>query len=336
MRRFLFGMVIASMTMTTPGLVLGGDRDIAQAIMTRLEQQKAEGRLKGFDIDLEVKQSVVYLRGSVSTTQQLADVEAAAKQATGVTNVVNELKVSGEEAKAPNFSLKEALKSARQGTDSAVKPATAVDTAAPALTDEQVTDAIIEQLQLEKKAGNLRGFQLDVRTVNGETWVGGRVGSQAQRDLVLGIVKKTRGVKNILDEVSVSEPAVVAAANTEVTQGVPSSIPVMGGQAVPQAYAPSMLTAAQVGGSPVPMQSGAPVPYGAGVPRYDQPYMPSYAWPSYAAYPNYAAVTYPKQYSPSAWPYIGPFYPYPQVPLGWRKVTLEWDDGLWYLDFQSK
>ena len=50
--------------------------------------------------------------------------------------------------------------------------------------------------------------------------------------------------------------------------------------------------------------------------------MPGYAWPSYAAYPNYAAVTYPKQYSPTAWPYIGPFYPYPQVPLGWRKVTL--------------
>jgi hypothetical protein len=47
-------------------------------------------------------------------------------------------------------------------------------------------------------------------------------------------------------------------------------------------------------------------------------------------------LTYPTQYSPSAWPYIGPFYPYPQVPLGWRKVTLEWDDGWWFLDFKSK
>ena len=73
-----------------------------------------------------------------------------------------------------------------------------------------------------------------------------------------------------------------------------------------------------------------------GTPAYDNPQMPSYAWPSYAAYPNYAAVTYPHQYSPTAWPYIGPFYPYPQVPLGWRKVMLEWDDGWWYLDFLSK
>ena len=75
--------------------------------------------------------------------------------------------------------------------------------------------------------------------------------------------------------------------------------------------------------------------YGSG-PNYENPQMPNYAWPSYASYPNYAALTYPKQYSPTAWPYIGPFYPYPQVPLGWRKVTLEWDDGWWFLDFSHQ
>jgi hypothetical protein len=79
-----------------------------------------------------------------------------------------------------------------------------------------------------------------------------------------------------------------------------------------------------------------PVSGGAAPARYDHPHMPAYSWPSYASYPNYAAVTYPKQYSAQAWPYIGPFHPYPQVPLGWRKVTLEWDDGWWMLDFRSK
>ena len=69
---------------------------------------------------------------------------------------------------------------------------------------------------------------------------------------------------------------------------------------------------------------------------YDQAHMPNYAWPSYAAHPNYAALTYPKQYSASAWPFIGPFYPYPQVPLGWRRVSLEWDDGWWFLDFDDR
>lgn len=95
---------------------------------------------------------------------------------------------------------------------------------------------------------------------------------------------------------------------------------------------------------PMPPQGnpGGPMPAyvqgtGGGVApaRYDQPNLPNYAWPSYSAYPNYASLTYPRQYSPTAWPYIGPFYPYPQVPLGWRKVTMEWDDGWWMLDFHD-
>ena len=89
-------------------------------------------------------------------------------------------------------------------------------------------------------------------------------------------------------------------------------------------------------GPPLPMYTAAAGGGGVAPARYDQPCLPNYAWPSYAAYPNYAAVTYPKQYSPTAWPYIGPFYPYPQVPLGWRKVTLEWDDGWWFLDFKDQ
>ncbi|MEM9658618.1 MAG: BON domain-containing protein, partial [Planctomycetota bacterium] len=89
------------------------------------------------------------------------------------------------------------------------------------------------------------------------------------------------------------------------------------------------------GMQPAPMAMSQGAMAGARNVSYDDPSMPGYAWPSYAAYPNYAAVTYPQQYSPSAWPYIGPFYPYPQVPLGWRKVTLEWDDGWWFLDFKD-
>jgi hypothetical protein len=91
----------------------------------------------------------------------------------------------------------------------------------------------------------------------------------------------------------------------------------------------------QMAGGMGPQPMGhVPTAVGASV-AYDNPQMPGYAWPSYAAYPNYAALTYPKQYSAAAWPYIGPFYPYPQVPLGWRKVTLEWDDGWWFLDFKD-
>ena len=103
---------------------------------------------------------------------------------------------------------------------------------------------------------------------------------------------------------------------------------------VPMPFAQSGMV--QRGSQGVPaMQSSAPMvgsvnaapaePYMAGgmagqMGAYESPSLPGYAWPGYAAYPNYGAVSYPKQHSASAWPYIGPFYPYPQVPLGWRKV----------------
>jgi len=90
--------------------------------------------------------------------------------------------------------------------------------------------------------------------------------------------------------------------------------------------------------APQPQVVYTPEPYGPQGPmpgQYNQPNLPDYAWPSYACYPNYAEVCYPKQYSPKAWPYIGPFYPYPQPPLGWRQVTMEWHDGWWWLDFDD-
>ena len=84
------------------------------------------------------------------------------------------------------------------------------------------------------------------------------------------------------------------------------------------------------------MNGPAYSPRNGGVPmRYDQPHLPRQAWPSYASYPNTAAVQYPKKYSAQAWPYVGPTYPYPQVPDGWRKSTLEWHDGYWRLNFDD-
>jgi hypothetical protein len=81
---------------------------------------------------------------------------------------------------------------------------------------------------------------------------------------------------------------------------------------------------------------GGPVPEGvAGGTAVGSANMPNYAWPSYAPYPNYSAVGYPTAYPWQAWPNIGPIYPYPEVPLDWRAVTLRWDNGIWWLDFRK-
>jgi osmotically-inducible protein OsmY len=241
-------------------------------------------------------------------------------------------------------------------------------------SDRAITSAVVASLGNAQRQGRLKGFGVDVNTQDGRVYVNGRASSEAHRELINDLVRKTPGVVEVIDEIAVydstsSMPLPLADNSSNeplpLTDYAPNLTPVnvepvdratRGGtpamavsnrmgvpaqtapypmqQGVPmQAMPAGMPMHGGVMGAPVPM---APYAGGAAAPRYEQPYLPNYAWPGYAAYPNYAAVTYPQQYSPSAWPYIGPFYPYPQVPLGWRKVSLEWDDGWWFLDFTDK
>jgi hypothetical protein len=79
-------------------------------------------------------------------------------------------------------------------------------------------------------------------------------------------------------------------------------------------------------GEPMPIyQAPPPTPYDLNPPK-----MPPYAWPTYAPYNNNSRVAYPDAYPAQAWPFIGPMYPFPKVPLSWRAVKLEWQDGYWW------
>jgi len=389
MRRFFLGLAICSLTASAPVVALGGDREIADSIISTLKSHQSDGSLKGFDIDLSVEAGLVTLAGTVSNAAQAQAVLAAAKSASGVTTIINQISVKdavsasktastlafaaqtldADNAVQQASSNDEPTLSAQLDTDpesSVEPPKMAENQTRVSPVDAAITDAALDKLGKDKTSGFLRNFNLDLSTVNGEVWVRGYVANAEQKQRVLQTVQYIPGVTRVVDDITVTgNEASGSVQPASTSQAIPTpppvaSMPTMGNaqSAGPRAFAPSMVANYQsdtpipgvpieapqgsmgggmtMGGgqTPVPMNMGPS--HGAGVPRYDQPQMPGYAWPSYAAYPNYAAVTYPKQYSASAWPYIGPFYPYPQVPLGWRRVALEWDDGLWYLDFTSK
>lgn len=220
--------------------------------------------------------------------------------------------------------------------------------------DQQIADRIIKGLQTAKEQGKLKGFQVDLKVKEGTVWFTGHVSNAEQEKTVFQIAQTCQelGLKKIVDGIEVrtavvSQPAPVVSAPAAVVQtayvpqeakAAPSVVtpaPMQNAGAAPMQAAP--MQAAPMQGAPMHMQ-GQPMPMGGmrGPAMSDHPNMPRYAWPAYAAYPNYAGVTYPGQYSASAWPYIGPFHPYPQVPLGWRKVQLEWNDGWWQLDFRAR
>jgi len=144
-------------------------------------------------------------------------------------------------------------------------------------------------------------------------------------------------------------PMIVATSNFDEDEFIEETIvQVRNNKAIPEArpareisYA-NVQTPLPVGAQPVAYVTRGPQDYiqagGHGASQYAggcSPNLPKYAWPSYAAHPNYAQVTYPKYYKANCWPNIGPFYPYPEPPLGWKKTTLEWHDGKWWLDFDD-
>ena len=93
MRRLLVGLAIASIAALSPCWVHADDQQIAQQIVQQLRQQKADGRLTGFGIDLEVESGIVWLKGHVTTAEQQQLVLDIARRVDGVEQVVNDLSV---------------------------------------------------------------------------------------------------------------------------------------------------------------------------------------------------------------------------------------------------
>lgn len=182
--------------------------------------------------------------------------------------------------------------------------------AAPRLTNQALANNVAATLE---RSGNLHGKTVDVTVTDGIAELSGKVTDQAQHDAVISTVLTVPGVKSVVDSLT--------------TSGLMPIRPVGGEQ--PAGPPPAVLPAPNAGPivDPLPLgQPGAAMPYDINPPR-----LPANAWPTYAPYNNMSRVAYPQNYPYNAFPFIGPFYPFPKVPLGWRSVTLEWQDGHWWM-----
>jgi hypothetical protein len=285
MRRFLTGFVVAAVSAIVPGLALAGNQEVAEQIARNL---RSSGQMSDYKIGVKYQDGTVWLRGQVTSQEQMKAALTVVFQTSGVARVVNELSVTPADSNEP-----------------------AAAQAMPSRSQLAAKGTGADNSSTSSGSNPLRSQQ-----------------AAAARRLDPGMVARADRVPNSF---AMSAAAPVSA---EEVQDAPQPIPA--GRAMPGTMMqPDMRGPMAPNGAPLPMYTAA-ARAGVAPARYDQPCLPNYAWPSYAAYPNYANVTYPKQYSPTAWPYIGPFYPYPQVPLGWRKVTLEWDSGWWFLDFKDQ
>jgi len=331
MRSSLIGLVVAVSAALAPLAAFAGDQEVAQQIAS---QFKTGGQLKDYKIWVKYENGQAWLKGRVANPAQMATALQIARETPGVRGTVNQLVVSPSREVA--------------ATPAPVRQAPTPIARQPL---QQVAGAMGRE-HLPRTTPATLGAAQARRTYSPQ-----HVAQTFARQPLAPLPVPTQRADRVPTSYASGEIRPVAASSAQIpTPAAPRApqpqYPVANAQTpaamAPQAMRPIPLqpmpvSYAQQPGQPMPMAGGrGPMPmYVAGTPsavpaRYDQPNMPNYAWPSYAAHPNYAALTYPKQYSPTAWPYIGPFYPYPQVPMGWRKVTLEWHDGWWQLDFKGR
>jgi hypothetical protein len=177
----------------------------------------------------------------------------------------------------------------------------------------------------------LAGYRIEIEAQSGVITLTGSVATQAQKAEAIARAQQVAGVATVADRLQVAGDNRVRPAQYQLALGRRRR------QGDDSLYdgAPMMTDGAAIANDgPVPEGLAAGMP-GAGGSAAAATGLPNYAWPSYAPYPNFSAVGYPTAYPWQAWPNIGPFYPYPEVPLDWRAVTLRWDDGIWWLDFKK-
>lgn len=190
-------------------------------------------------------------------------------------------------------------------------------------TNQQLADAVAAKLTTGTIA---RGADISIVAINGTVTLSGSTKDAAQKAAIVEAVRTQPGVTLVRDGLTTGNVVQVQA------QDAPAALPPVGPRVTAPAFAMQSAPAPMAG----PMIEPTPVGNaGFGSMDVNAPAMPGYAWPTYAPHPNISRVAYPQSHAYGDFPFIGPYYPFPKVPLGWRAVTLKWEDGHWFLGRKS-
>jgi hypothetical protein len=202
-----------------------------------------------------------------------------------------------------------------------VEPGSLKLSQAPAVSaNQQLANTIGGQL---RHNANLRHYRVDVTFAGGVAELRGVVADSTQRDEVVRTAQAVPGVERVRDHLTVTQSGGVMPVQAQQ----PQAQQLQPQPPQPLEPAPALTGPGAMPPPPIPIYAANPnVPN----PALQPPPLPPYAWPTYAPYNNYSRVAYPTTYPPEAFPFIGPMHPFPRVPLGWRAVTLRWEDGHWW------
>ena len=148
------------------------DAGITTAVKTGLA---ADDTVKAFQIDVDTKNTVVTLSGTVDSAAAKARAVTVAQGTSGVTNVVDNITVKALETSG--------------------RPAEVI------ITDAALTAAVKTKLLAEPKVS---GLKIDVDSKDGVVTLNGAVKSQAEKDEALRLARTTDSVRSVVDHLTIA------------------------------------------------------------------------------------------------------------------------------------
>ena len=307
------------------------ERQYNQQMAEHLVAKLRPLNLTSKNVVVEYNNGIATVNGQIKNLDQKQLVSKTIQQVKNVRQVDNQLTVMSSPSPA-------GFQTAAYQQPATNNPPALIQQTAGEVAVSASDEALARQLATALQSANLRGYNIEIQVENGVANLLGSVADQQQWSAASQAASSVPGIRHVNNRMQITGAnAGRIPARTVAFQNGQPPVPADAGPLLPP-------TGPQTGGPMIPgahpMIAGGP---GYGYPGagqsamvYNQPNFPPHSWPTTAPYPNSAQVSYPTQYSASAWPYIGPFYPYPQVPRGWRSAQLEWDDGYWKLKFNSK
>jgi hyperosmotically inducible periplasmic protein len=167
------------------------DPGITTAVKTKLA---ADDTVKAYKIDVDTKDHVVTLTGTVDNSAAKERAVTIARTTDGVNNVIDNLSVAP--GATPTTGIDATVDSAQK------KAGDAVDRAGETITDAAITTAVKSKFLADS---NVSGMKIDVDTTNGVVTLNGTVPSASEKRRAVELAKETKGVKSVKDELKIGK-----------------------------------------------------------------------------------------------------------------------------------
>lgn len=187
-------VLLAAASMAAVVACSQSDPGITTAVKSKLT---ADDTVKAYQIDVDTKDRVVTLSGTVETGAQRDQAVLLARQTDGVREVVDQITVNADTAPTTGNLRDEAAEEAREARQEGREAAAR---SGDVISDAAVTSAVKSKFLADT---TVAGLKIDVDTRDGAVSLNGTVSSKAEADRAVALARETDGVKRVVSNLTI-------------------------------------------------------------------------------------------------------------------------------------